>query len=346
MTDISVIASYGKNGSSSRVRLFQWLDFLQIDADIHDYISSADNSFSTLTKNFSKVISAEIELRNFARNRHPKRLFLSRQASPFSNGSLEARLLKNAEFSVYDFDDALMHYPSSKKEMLWSKRKTWERSVATADLVIAGNEFLANKAEEHNKEIVIIPSCVEHTEYTVKQDFELQIIPTAVWLGSPSTEGYLQTIADPLLAAHKRSGLRLKLISTGNQSLGKLTPMVDRINWSLDTFAQEMIQADFGIMPLKDNQWARGKCAYKLLQYGAAGLPMIGSPVGVNEKVLAQTGGFAANSASDWIESIETLIQDLSVSDRKSLGQRGRAAVTDHYSYSAWGTSWKSALKL
>ncbi|WP_166805976.1 glycosyltransferase [Cryobacterium sp. TMT1-3] len=292
-----------------------------------------------------RIPRVEAELRELVKSVSKKTVLLSRQASPFSNGRVEEDLLTHAGRSVYDFDDALMHTPTSSRERIWSKRRVWSRSVAAADIVIAGNDYLAAEAAHYSNNVLVIPSCVEPKTYTQKVEYEIAKDPVAVWLGSPSTEQYLQSIAGPLLSMNKAKGLRLLVISAGQATLGPLDDMIDRKNWSNLAFQNDLVGADFGIMPLDDTPWSRGKCAYKLLQYAAAGLPIVGSPVGVNDLVLRQADGFSASTLRDWEESIEALINE--PAGRRALrGRNGRCAVETNYSFAAWAPVWHEAMGL
>lgn len=341
MTGLRYVTSYGRGAGSARVRVFDWIDHLGLDATGSSYLGLPANGLGALRRNLSRIPAAEHALRRDARRRDGP-VLLSRQASPFSNGAVEARLLRNAGRSVYDFDDALMFSPVSASERIWSKRRIWRRSVEAADVVIAGNAFLADQASARSREVVIVPSCVEPAHYAVKRHADTEA-PTAVWLGSPSTEKYLHAIAAPLLAAHRATGLRLVVISAGSAPLGPLDAMVTRVDWRAGTFADELLRGDIGIMPLDDDLWSRGKCAYKLLQYGAAGLPLIASPVGENARVLDLADGIAARSAAEWSDGLVALVED-GASGRARRGAAARSAVEQHYSFTAWAASWQQVV--
>lgn len=338
MTSLRYATSYGRGAGSARVRVFDWIDHLGLEAAGSSYLGLSSNGLGVLARNALRLPAAELRLRAEAR-RTDGPLLLSRQAGPFSNGAVEARMLRNASRGVYDFDDALMHSPLSATERIWSKRRIWRRSVEAADVVVAGNEFLAEEAERYARDVVIVPSCVEPDRYPVKQHVESDA-PTAVWLGSPSTEKYLADVAEPLLAAHAATGLRLVVISAGEAPLGELDAMVDRVPWGPRTYAADLLRADFGIMPLTDDLWSRGKCAYKLLQYSAAGLPSIASPVGENARVLERAEGVAARTPAEWRDGLVALARE-SVAERARRGTAARAAVEQHYSFSAWSASWQ-----
>ena len=337
--------SYGRGAGSARVRIFDWLDWTGLDAVSDVYLDTSNNSLRTLGAAPLRVLTAELRLRQSTHAVENSTVLISRQASPLSNGIVEERLLTRAEHGVYDFDDALMHSPPTRTEALWSKRKTWARATSAADIVIAGNDYLADQASSLNGNVVIIPSCVNPNDYAKKAAYEITQEPRAVWLGSPSTEHYLQRIAPALLVLNKATGLRLTLISVGEADLGLLQPMVDRVSWTLDGFAQKLKQADFGIMPLDDNEWTRGKCAYKLLQYGASALPLIGSPVGANAPVLAGAQGFAAVTVDDWVSAMETVAAE-PVGTRRARGQQAFETVNTGYSFAAWETAWRAAMAL
>lgn len=340
---LATYTTYGRSAGSARVRVFDWLEHLQIHATSSVYTDQSSNSVGRLMSRPSAVVKAEIQLRLDARRPSHSTALVSRQASPFSNGSIEAKLLGGANHGVYDFDDALMHGTRSRFAKLWSKQRVWRSAVESADVVIAGNPYLASYAEKHNRNVVVIPSCIQPDQYVPKVDFDLRETPRAVWLGSPSTEGYLQSVSGALLDLHESRGLRLSIISSGASPLGPLERMVDRREWSAGSFANDLADADFGIMPTDDTEWSRGKCAYKLLQYGAAGLPMVGSPYGANAEVLRMCEGVPARTSVDWRDAMHGLV-DESPGQRARRATQGLNAVREHFSFPAWAPTWRKAV--
>lgn len=343
--DLAAFASYGRKAGSARVRVFDWLDHLGLEIPVSDYLGQPSNSLKTVRRHPFRVLMAERTLRRRSREVGAQTALISRQASPFSNGAIERQILSGAARGVYDFDDALMFTPQRPVERLWSKRKIWRASIDVADVVIAGNDYLADEAGKYNDNVIVIPSCVEPQVYLLKDDYSLAGPPVAVWLGSPSTEQYLRSIAEPLLAIHESHGLRLMLISAGEATLGALDQMIDRVQWTSESYQYHLARADIGIMPLEDTPWSRGKCAYKLLQYGAAGLPMIGSDVGTNSTVLRRADGLAVSSTAEWREAIEALIEE-PVKRRAERGKSARLTIDEHYSFRMWAETWRGAVGL
>lgn len=340
------ISRYGSAGASTRVRLDDWFSHVGLPAERWDYLGARDNQVRTLLPRLAEIASEEVRLRISSAGLNGRTVIMSRGASPFSSGSLEESLLRQAAFSVYDFDDAIYVRSPSPLRRFWSERRAWERSVKAADIVIAGSEVLAESAAAIRDDVILIPSCVEPGKYTLKQDYEIKGNPIAVWIGTPSTERFLGGIADALLSLHRRWGLRVRVVSAGDASLGVLDPIIDRVSWNVDTFQHHLTSADLGIMPLPDTLFERGKCAYKLLQYGATGLPAVGSPVGANVQALAHIGGIAAvTSNRGWEDSISSVIE-ATVRERALMGAAGRNGVESHYSYGSWADTWLRATRL
>lgn len=339
-SDVLVASQYGPSGSSTRVRVYDWFDHLNLEPNHrYEYRGQSSNAPKDVLRGFRETLAAERRRTRLHQEAHDKTVLLSRSLSPFSRGRSEEKVLSAAAYGIYDFDDAIFAPGPDLLGRLFSLRSAWLRSVKSADQIIAGSEILADEALAYNRNVIVIPSCIEHTEYPVKLTKESPDPPRAVWIGSPSTEAYLQIGSSGLLRAHEETGLRLKVISAGDHSLGELDRMVDRVAWAKDTFANELASADFGIMPLPDNAWTRGKCAYKLLQYAAVGIPIIGSPVGANTPVLADLGGNSAATDEEWAAySIEWA--RASVVARSAAGLRSRNGVVEKYSFTAWADTW------
>jgi glycosyltransferase involved in cell wall biosynthesis len=340
---IHVVTPYGRQGPSSRVRVFEWLDRVSAPVQLSSYVSHRNASPSHLARRPVAVLTAERCLRQMA-SRGSERLLLHREASPLSRGGLERRLLLRAEFGVYDFDDALQSdsgagglyrrwAPKAAKALI---------AVQGADRVIAGNPVLAEWASEYNRDVVVIPSCVAPASYRQKSDYAVGDPPRLGWIGSADNEVYLLAIAEALREVHRQTGARLTLLGTTKPRLGDLEGVIDRVQWS--EVAQHAMLADFdlGLGPVPDEPYTRGKSGYKLLQYAAAGTPMVASPVGVNEQILAQTSMPAARDSSEWTDAIlDHLTRP--ADGRAAAGRHARGVVQAQYSFDAWLARWQDA---
>ncbi|MFJ1967488.1 glycosyltransferase family 4 protein [Streptomyces sp. NPDC087903] len=344
--DRCAITPYGREAGSSRVRVFEWLDRVGTNFTVGSYLSLPDASASRLLRHPVSVAGAELRLGAFVRAR-PRRLLLHREASPLSRGWWERRLLTSAEFAVYDFDDALQwdRGEGGLARRLAPKAAKAELAVRHADRVIAGNAVLADWASRFQRDVVIIPSCVALEDYTRKPAYVLRDPPRLGWIGSRHNEASLLLIADALTEVHRRTGARLTLVGTTTRSLGALESFIDRIAWSPASQRTALADMDIGLMPLPATTYNLGKCGYKLLQYAAAGLPAVASPLGVNADLLRQFDLPAPHTQDDWTAALLELI-DSPQDARERLGRAARGVTARRYSYNAWLPRWAAALEL
>lgn len=340
---ISSFAPYGPRGASSRVRLYDWFDHFGWEVVRHDYLGLSNNSVKNLIREPGAVLREERALR---RHQDPSDItIISREASPLSAGRLEARLLQNAGRGVFDFDDAIYLGGGHLRNVINQQHKT-RRAVAAADVVIVGNEVLADWASAHSHKVEVIPSCVNPDDYQVKVDYEIGERPRLIWVGSPSTERYLAEIGAELAKVHELTGAEVIAISgpvTSVDILNQWPEVIHRVEWQPKLVESLLSSADLALAPLASDPYSRGKCAYKLLQYGAAGLPMIGSPVGANDAALDRLNGLKVSDRSEWSGAILQVLND-STGAREARGRSARAGVLDHYSYAAWSDRWRKAV--
>lgn len=339
--EFTAFSSYGIQAASPRVRVFEWLKHTQIACEFLTYAATKDHQIGTFARNAPSLARAELITRSRSR-RDFSRVLIHREVTPFSSGGIEERIARNASLSVYDFDDALMWRNESPLQKAWSKAEKCRRSVVAVDRVIAGSEVLAEWANTLNRDVRLIPTCVEPKEYGVKRDYEIGPTPRLVWLGSPSTEKHLLMLADPMRHLNALTGARLVVISGHDRDLGKLNPYVDRIPWRLG-IERSLFEYDAAVAPLMTGPFESGKCAYKTLQYAAAGLPAVASPVGANTVVASQLGFEVADSAESWADSVMDLLT-ATTAERRGIGARAREQVTLKYSYEAWAPQWLDAI--
>ena len=337
------VTPYGRAGPSSRVRIHSWLERVQAPVVTSSYLSHRNSSPGFLLRHPRAILAAERRLRRMASAR-PSYLLLHREASPLSRGGLEKRLLDSAGFSVYDVDDALHEDrgEGGPHRKLAPKAPKANLAARRASRVIAGNPTLAEWASDLNDDVVLIPSCVDPGSYTSKADYTVDDPPRLGWIGSPDNETYLGLVADVLTEVNRRTGARLTLIGTTQESLGDLERMIDRVPWSEETQHATIARFDLGLAPLPDDPYTRGKCGYRLLQFGAAGVPVVGSPVGVNRSILAQFGMPAAEATTEWLDGVVELLT-ASRERRGELGRRARDVTESEYSYDAWLEPWREA---
>jgi glycosyltransferase involved in cell wall biosynthesis len=261
--------------------------------------------------------------------------------------AIEARLFAGlSKRRVFDFDDAIYvrkprHLGEAADDSIWRRAK-FAATCRWVDVVAAGNEVLASAARPAARAVAILPTSIETSAYqaTIARPDDP---PTIAWIGSPENLVYLEMIR-PVLArlALRYPELMVRVICSAFPEWPEIN--VERVRWSAATEAASLSAAHIGIMPLSDDEWARGKCAFKLLQYMAASLPCVASPVGANaEAVIDGVTGFHAADLEAWEIGLERLINSAEL--RAQMGRKGHAHVLEHYGMRAYQASYRALLE-
>ena len=224
---------------------------------------------------------------------------------------------------IYNFDDAIMYSDKAPDRNSFSHYIPFRRSVRLADMVITGNEYLAEHAGKFNCNVIVLPIGLKVDDYKLDQPVQSDDKVRLVWIGSKSTLGYLAEIKPALKEIGSRfDNVVLRIVCDDFFDLN--TMLVEKRLWSLDTRGVDLATSDIGLAPLPDNRFTRGKCSFKVLEYSSAGLPVIASPIGTNaEYVNDGTTGFLVTDSRQWVDKITELVEDSSL--RKRMGQEGQA---------------------
>ena len=249
-----------------------------------------------------------------------------------------------SQLDVYDIDDPLFVAFSGgvNRRFRWAKQES-RRCIAClgrARLVLAGNTYLASHARQYARHVEVLPSCIDAARQPLRTHRHQNVV-TVGWIGSPTTSPYLLEVL-PVFDRLNAGGLRAKLVLIGAER-DITAPWIEHRSWSLASERDDLAALDVGIMPQPDDQWARGKCGYKVLQYFAAGIPAIASPVGVTRELIGTERGVLAATADEWYRALVTLIED--PSQRAEQGANGRQFVEREYSYQRWAPQLAELLR-
>ncbi|HVF46158.1 MAG TPA: glycosyltransferase family 4 protein, partial [Pyrinomonadaceae bacterium] len=259
-------------------------------------------------------------------------VYIFREAALLGPPWFERKIARFGVPFVFDFDDAVfVSYKSPSNGYLSYLKfpgKTAE-ICALAAHVMVGNEYLADYSRQHNDRVSVIPTTIDTDKYSlVERDRDPETL-TVGWSGSFSTIQHLDTIREALQELAKMENFRLRVIGTPSYHLPGVD--VDAIQWRSETEVEDLEKIDIGLMPLPDENWTRGKCGLKALQYMALGIPAICSPVGVNSTIIKDgENGFLADGKAEWIEKIRSLLHSTEM--RRKLGLAGRETVERAYS--------------
>lgn len=264
-------------------------------------------------------------------------IFIHREATPFGPPWFEwivAKILKKR--IIYDFDDAIWMNDESYEGRLLrllKYRKKIKLIIEWSWKISCGNKFLKEYASQYNKNSILNPTTID-TENLHKKtevnDFNKKNDITIGWTGSHSTLKYLNFLFPVFLRlAKKYNNIKFIVIANTRPTISLET--LQFIEWNILTEIEDLVKIDIGIMPLSDDEWSKGKCGFKLLQYMALGIPCIGSKVGANIDIVEDgENGFLCTTEESWFQTLEKLINNESL--RSIIGSNGRKTILNKYS--------------
>lgn len=297
----------------------------------------------------------EVRLERFPSGRYGLRTWERRELLDWADvtvlhqiklSALEARLLASLTHArVFDVDDAIYVRKPRRlgdpvHDSVWRRRK-FTATCRWVDVVAAGNDVLAGVARPAARDIAILPTSIDTGSYEATFATPGDA-PTIVWIGSPENLIYLEMIRPALARLCLRyPTLRLRVICSKFPHWPEVN--IEAVAWSSATEAHALAGAHIGIMPLTDDEWARGKCAFKLLQYMAARLPCVASPVGANsEAVLHGITGFHARDVGEWELNLQRLVESPDL--RARFGSAGYAHVEERYALHTYQANYVALL--
>jgi len=333
---VLVLSRHHPQAASSRLRTFQYVPFLEAagaEVTLAPFFDEAylRTLYQTKGRHFSDVLGAYARrIRSLWSARRFSVVWVEKEVFPYLPGWMETVLARTGVPYVVDYDDATFHtYDQHRlgpvRAVLGEKLRPLLHSASAVTL---GNSYLEDYVRQRTDcEIVRIPTAVDMARYTGAPDApddELRI----GWIGTPATTKYLEMLREPLLRVSRVRSIRL--ITIGASSLEGFDVPLEQHPWSADTEARILSSLHVGVMPLPDEPWERGKCGYKLIQYMAAGRPVVASPVGVNRDIVTPDVGFLAIDSNAWTESLKRLGGEREL--RWRMGQAGRKLVEQRFS--------------
>jgi glycosyltransferase involved in cell wall biosynthesis len=333
MIEVAALTS-GRRVPSARFRVRQHVEPLRLlGVDVHEYVPAIDK-YARLPgwpAGVSQVavwplyplwqaVKVSSRLRAVLASRRYDVTWLERELLP-GYLTLERALKRPL---VLDVDDAI-----------WLA-KPFGRSAARAiarqaDVIVAGNRYLGEWFSEHNRDVHVVPTAVDTDRFRPRSRPVSDRASFVVgWTGTSANLPFLRSIERPLrrfLDEHPRA--RLRVVSDAPPGL-TARGRVDYVPWSEEVEVSAVQEMDVGLMPLPDDEWTRGKCGFKMLQYMACGVPVVASPVGVNAQILAMGElGLAAREEADWYDALRWLYTN--ASQALQYGQNGRSVAETRF---------------
>lgn len=344
--NILFIASHRVGRSpSQRFRFEQYFEFLQANGyncQLSNLLSAEDDKKFYQTGNaFNKatiLINSYIKRwKDVRRAKNCDIIFVQREAFMTGSTYFEKKFSRLGKKMVFDFDDSIWILDTSNANKKWEWLKDankTSRIIGMSDLIFAGNPYLADYAKQFNKNVLIVPTTID-TGKQIKVNYPNKNNRVCIgWSGSITTIKHFEYALPFLLKLKQKYGdkIHIKVIGDGSYRHEELG--ITGIGWNEKDEIKELSEIDIGIMPLPHDEWTKGKCGLKGLQYMALEIATIMSPVGVNTEIIQDgVNGYLADTEEEWVNRISLLIEDEAL--RKEIGKQGRKTVENQYSVEA-----------
>lgn len=330
--------------ASSRHRVYQYLPFLEkagCEAIVHPAVSGEEHHETFIVRSARGHLSRAF--RTFTRRVRDLHqlgdydyVYVQKPVLPAPLFNIELRIAREARL-IFDFDDAIFLKKPGGAALtgLWPQAKRIAAICRRAHRVVVGNEYLAESVRADGVDPVVLPTAVDAEAFAADSGVSKhsQKIPVIGWVGSPSTQADLNLIIPSLIDLHSRTPFVVRIIG-GIPSAMPVRFPIEWKPWNLQSEIAEIAHLDFGLAPLDFTPWNQGKCGLKVLQYWAAGIPVVASPVGVHKQMIqdGENGMLAANR-NEWTGKLLALIKDTAL--RRRVIEKGRQTVREKYSLQA-----------
>jgi len=328
----------GKNAPSARLRIRQhieplrgmgihvreYMPFIDKYAPLPKLLPFPDSGRFSLCRALWKCAKIASTVPGVAGSRKGQITWLEREIHP---GLLTLEPMLKRPY-VLDVDDAIWLYPPLGRFAL-------ERTAKNAETVLAGNSYIAEWLSSHTRDVRIVPTAVDTERIIPRHPQSIRAMSRRFvvgWTGTSSNFSSLYQIEKPLERFLRNHDAEFIVIADQPPRFSELKPNGVRfIKWTPDIELKALGRMDVGLMPLISDEWGLGKCSFKMLQYMAAGLPVVVSPVGMNVEVLSMGDvGLPAVNQADWYEALSNLYHDPALAHR--YGAKGRLIVEKHFS--------------
>jgi glycosyltransferase involved in cell wall biosynthesis len=303
---------------------------------------------ATLRKAIHFGISALRLAARIWRVRRYDAVIIHREVFPLGPPFFERLVARLHPDVTFDLDDAMWCAPSNpvhQRGLLWDPERV-PKIMAACARVTAGSEHIADFARRYNARVIVLPTgCDDLAGAAASGAQPPRTRPVVAWIGNLGNAGYVRDVLPSLEEAHARHPFVLRLI--GGVDIEEVVSdrlAIERLQWRRDREGAWLRAADVGIMPLPDEDFERGKCAFKIIQYFSAGLPVVCSPIGMNRQVVQHgMNGYLAARPAEWVECLARLLIDAHA--RSEMAARARQTYLAQFTRERIGERWLEILR-
>jgi glycosyltransferase involved in cell wall biosynthesis len=324
---------------SQRYRIEQWQPILAsygIDVEIWPFLEREDLDVLYSPKRWSakaRMISRATARRvGMVKRLQRFDVVMIHRAACLAGPALVERLISRRKPIVFDFDDAIYLLDTTAQNRLFGWLKCPGKTATLCRMsqhVVTGNDHLAGYARRYSREVTVVPSSIDIQRYMPIDGSRENGRMIVGWTGSATSQVHLERFAHVLRRVVERHHVEIRVVSAQPPKLDGVPVTWKR--WSAAREVEDLREFDIGIVPLPDDEWTRGKSAFKALQCMGVGVPVVCSSVASNLELIRHgEDGFLASTPDEWDESIGVLIADAALRER--VGMAGRRTVEQRYS--------------
>lgn len=354
------LTQYDRNGPSSRIRVYQFISFLEdlgIECKVEPLLTGAVKEL--IAKLFSSAdliqkvfVCLKIFLAFISRYGHVLKagrysvVVVQKDVLPF--GLFSILKLINPRI-IFEFDDAIWEpTPGEKKKtglmkLVFKYRSYLLKNILTKSAaILAENSYLEKYAKKYNRDVTVIAAPIDLRKYKRSEGVGENDI-TIGWIGSPSTTYLLESIRAPLnQIVHKHNNV--KIVNLGGAPILSNSPRFNNVTWAEDSEVSELQKFDIGLMPLDDTPFNKGRLGYKIIIYLSMGIPTVASKIGLNCEVIDDgVDGILVSSPGEWVKALEKLIINSKL--RKEMGKKARQTAQEKYDIQKCAIRYKELLQ-
>jgi glycosyltransferase involved in cell wall biosynthesis len=357
-----IFSQNDESGPSSRIRVYQLLEYLKSENIEHKTIP-------LITKDSMKIFSV------LAGGRNPLNLGLAlvkilmlyfrRYIDVLSAKNYDAVLVQKDVLPfgllfllrlskkpiIFEYDDPIWLPHSSAGvgkiliPLLTRYRKyCLDRVLSTSAGVITDTPPLLNYAEKFCSKTLLLTSPIVAERYKMNREEEDERA-CLIWIGSPSNSYLLENLLPSLENFAKNYG-SCRLLNVGGFVLHSEIIQIENISWSLDNEVKSLKRAWVGLMPLSPDKFNNYRVGYKIWQYYAASLPVLGVDLGLN-RIAIQKGvtGLLYNHSNqeDFSQQLVSMVTEKSY--RHAMGKQGRKIVEQENDTDVLGPKWAKFIR-
>ncbi|NUN92798.1 MAG: glycosyltransferase family 4 protein [Verrucomicrobiae bacterium] len=263
-------------------------------------------------------------------------VYVQRPILPAPFFDLESRIAREARM-VFDLDAPLYLGRGALdfRALARLRARRLGNICRRAKRVVVENEEVAAFVRRHGVEPVVLPSAVSTEAFAAQGGPEKRMlkVPVLGWFAPGSSDADLREALPSLFDLHSRAPFVFRVMGGTPHTIPARCP----IEWkpcASEGEAADFEELDVGLLPLKDTPWNRAQSAFRLVQFWAAGVPVVASPVGAAARLIRDgENGLLASRRAEWSARILHLMRDRAL--RRRLIVEGRRLADEHYSVKA-----------